>query len=122
MAILTVLGGPTPPAGRTLTPATRLTLVFSEPYFDGAQLHPRKHHAELDNSTGGWKPIGANDETPFLIPGAVPGEPLPPPCFITEHQVYSDGEQLLAWPPQRVLETSPGAWLYGSAHEPLAVH
>jgi len=119
MALLTLTGGPAPPQGRTLTTATQLTITYRPPYSDGQQLYPREHHAELDTSTGGWKPIGASNGEPFLIPGAAPGEPPPPPCVITERQVYSDGEQTVVWPPRRVIETSPGAYLYGSLPLPL---
>lgn len=119
MALLIVAGGPTPPAGRTLTAGTRLSVTFATPYHDGTQLYPRQHHAELDTTTGGWKPVGSADETPFIIPGAALGEPLPPPATLLERQVYPDGEQSTIRPVRRILETAPGTWYYASLLTPL---
>ena len=99
-----------------LAAGTTLRVRFVAPYFDGSQLHAREHTAELDTTTGAWKPAGAPAGTPFLVPGAAAGEPSPPPCRLQERQVYvGGGGQSFEQSRVRLLETGPGEWAYSSA-------
>lgn len=120
MAILTVTGGPTPPAGKTLAAGTRLTVRFVATYLDGTTAHARVHEAEYDITNDTWKPVGSADGTVFTLPGAAAGAPTPPNCLVVERQVYSDAsEQVYQRAPLVILESSPGAWWFPSVDQPL---
>lgn len=117
MPLLTVTGGPIAPSGRTLESAM-LTVRYYEAYADGANVYPALHEAEVDASTGGWKPVGTVDGTPFVVPGAEVGSPQPPPCLLLERQEYvGGGEATFQYGPMRIYASSAGAWLYGTARE-----
>lgn len=116
MPLLTVTGGPTPPSGKTFNAAS-LTIRFDEPYADGNQLYPTLYKATLDTSVTGWKPEGAVNGTAFQVPGGADGYPKPPVAFITERQELADGSTVTSTWQQRIIESSSGAWAYGTPAE-----
>jgi len=124
MPLLTVTGGPTPPDYKTLTAETKLKVYFFEPYVDNENVYLQDYEATLDLTSGGWKPTGTADGTPFKIPGAGNGDPVPPQVRLIEFQVYSDGTQAQnARELDGVFEDAdtPGTWGYGSLPEGFAV-
>jgi len=115
--LLIVTGGPIAPSGETLSSAS-LTVRYFEPYADGLSVYPTAHEAELDSSSGGWKPLGSVDGTAFAVPGAGSGDPKPPRCVLVERQEYVGGGVVtFRYGPLRVLQTSLGEWHYGTAKE-----
>jgi hypothetical protein len=113
MPLLRVTGGPIGPSGRTLTAGTSLAVRYFDTYVDGSAVYPRLYEAELDTSTGGWKPAGSSNGTHFFVPGGASGEVMPPECVLIERQVYVGGdEQTFARPPVRIYATGSGVWFY----------
>ena len=114
MPLLTVTGGPIAPAGETLLAAT-LTVRYFSPYADGVNVYPTEYQAQLDGVSGGWKPLGAVDGTPFTVPGAGSGDPMPPECVLIERQAYASGPEVtFRYGPLRIYQTSVGEWVYGT--------
>jgi len=115
MGLLQVLGGPRAPSGRAIQGNTKLIVTYQRPYSDGINTYPLTHIATYDTASFGWKPLGASNGTPFLLPGANIGEPTPPPCQMQEVQYYVDGGiQSFLRSNVYVIATAPSIWQYGS--------
>lgn len=111
--MLTVQGGPTPPAGRTLAATTQLVVTYHTPYGDDSGVYATQHVAVLDGTSGGWKPDGEADGVDFELPGAPAGE-TGPLAVLEERQVFADGGERTSERQARIVETSAGVWAYGS--------
>lgn len=113
MPLLQVTGGPIAPSGKVLAAGTRLIAIYDKPYVDGIYSYPTNHFAELDLTTGGWKPQGTPDETVFYLPGGADTFPLPPRTTLHEVQIYDDGtQQSFIRGPMHIIETAENVWFY----------
>lgn len=113
MPMLTVTGGPTPPAGRSLAAGSRLTVRYERPYSDGVFVFPVEHWAAWDPDNDRWRPESAPTGTAFELPGGGDGWPRPPVAHLLEELVLDDGSEVTTRRSFRIVETTAGAWEYG---------
>lgn len=115
MPLLEVTGGPIAPSGKTLAADTRLVVTFEEPYVDGIHVYPTNYFAELDLSTGKWKPLDAANGVDFYLPGSASGYPQAPKCILKEVQEFTDGTtRSFIRGPLRIFATATDEWFYAT--------
>lgn len=121
MSLLQVIGSPLAPSGKTLTSATRLSILYSYAYADDSAIYPIRYDASYDTANNRWKPLGSPNGTLFYVPGPVGNERFPT-VTVHEFHVYSDGTSQNFYRENAIIEeTSPGTWNYAYVEVPEVI-